>query len=327
MSKLSKRNTNGDLWKPRNAEDAKWLELMSRRDIVGIRYLQAAKLKRKRKLEKPERMFLKEFESDRRRVLRDPEAAWQKGFDSIHRGLMLIESIIHEKRAQNISEGKDAALYNTVTILSYIASGLRDDIIRYAEDGMPWACHAIFRDGKALASAFARLAVAYPQHFRRHAERSLTMPSLRARNPAFTCDAEAIIQSIHLAEKHHASNIHDNRSRIGALCHQFMAEVVDLVEAARLEAVEKGHMDSRWLSFPALKGNANAWWKLEIKEWVHREFGKMKKNPCRNPALWHELERISDRGTDSARLVAFDKYCFNKLEQIAGKPSLPVTGR
>jgi hypothetical protein len=272
-------------------------------------------------------MFLKEFESDRRRVLRDPEAACQKGFDSIHRGLMLIESIIHEKRAQNIIEKGDAAFYDTVCTLSLIAADLRDDIIRYAEDGMTWACHAIFRDGKALASAFARLAIAYPEHFQPYAEQSLTMPSLRARNPAFTCDAEAIIQSVHLAEKHHASNIHDNRSRIGALCHQFVAEVVDLVEAARLEAVEKGHTDSKWFSFPALKGNAKAWWKLEIKEWVHREFGKMKKNPCRNPALWHELEKTSDRGTDSARLAAFEKYCFNKLEQIAGKPSLPVAGR
>jgi hypothetical protein len=51
----------------------------------------------------------------------------------------------------------------------------------------------------------------------------------------------------------------------------------------------------------------------------------MKKNPRRNPALWQELEKITDHGTDSAKRAAFEKYCFNKLEQIAGKPALPVS--
>lgn len=316
-----------DFGRPKNAEEARWVELMRRGDTVGICYLKAAQLKRKRKVSKAERNFLKQFEKDGKRILRDPKSAAQKGFETVHRGLMLLESVIHEKRAQNISEEKDEALYYAVTMLSGVAVGLRRDIIRYAEDGMPWACHAIFRDGKALASAFSRLAIVWPEHFQYYAEESLTMPSLRARNPDFTCDAEAIIKAIHLAEKHHASNIHDNRTRIGALCHQFMAEIVDLRMGCCLEAREKGHNDSKSFDLPELKGNAKAWWKAVIKQRVHKEFEWMKKNPRRNPALWQELEKVTDHGTDSAKRAALEKYCFNKLEQIAGKPALPASPR
>jgi hypothetical protein len=309
----------------KNAEDAKLRELRKRGDTAGGRYLRAAQLKRKRKLTKWERDFLKEFEADRKRILRDPKSVLNEADDAIHRGRVLLESVIHEKRAQNISEKKDAVLYEAVTALSMVAFDFRNDIIRYAEDGLPWACQEIFQNGKALASAFSRLAIAYPEHFQQYAEQSLTMPSLRARNPNFTCDAEAIIHAVHLAEKHHASNIHDNRTRIGALCHQFVAEIVDLLEACRLEAREKSNTDSECFNLPELKGNAKAWWKAELKEWVQREYERMKKNPRRNPALWQELEKITDHGTDSAKRAAFEKYCFNKLEQIAGKPALPVS--
>jgi hypothetical protein len=314
------RGNKQDTGKLQNTEDATWQELMSNGDFVGLRYLRVAKLKRKRKLAKEERGFLKQFEADRKRVLRDPVSVWEKGFQRIHRELLLIEMLIHEKRAQNISEGEDVALYDAVSMFSLFAAQIRDDLIRHAGDGMPWACQAVFRDGKALASAFSRLAIASPELFRVYTEESLTMPSLRARNPGFTCDAAAIIQAVHLAEKHHASNIHDNRSRLGALCHQFVAQIVDLVAACRLEATQRGDKNSKWFGFPELRGNAKAWWNAEIKEWVQLEFEKMRRNSRHNPALWLELERITDRGTDSAKRAALEKYCFNKLEQIAGKP-------
>jgi hypothetical protein len=317
----SRRDSAKDIWKPRNAEDAKWMELMNRGDQVGIRYLRVVQVKRKRKISVWERKFLAEFEADRKKILRDPTAVWKKGFHLAHRGIFLLNMILYEKRLQNIPETKDEAAYNAVTTLWMLGVGLRRDFVRYAEDGSSIAAHYIFSQGKELASAFSRLAIAYPENFREFAERSLTMPSLRARNPAFTCDAEAIIAAIHLAEKHHASNLHDNRSRIGALCHQFVAYIVDLLEACRLEARQMGHTGSEWWDLPELKGNAKAWWKAELKEWVDREFEKMKKNPRRNPALWQELEKVTDHGTDSAKRAAFEKYCFNKLEQIAGKAS------
>jgi hypothetical protein len=319
MNKPPKGNEDREFWKPRNAEQAKWLELLSRGDRVGIRYLQAVQLQRKRKLTKAEREFLAEFEADRKRILRDPELALDRGFEMAYHGIMLLESVLHEKRRPSKREIDVPAAYNAICFLSMLAADLREDFVRYAEDGSAFARHTIFREGKALASAFSRLAIAQPELFWEIAERSLPMPSLRGRNPAFTCDAEAVAQAVHLAERHHASNIHDNRSRMGALCHQFVAEIVDLVEAARLEAGEKGHTASEWFNFPELKGNARAWWKAELKQWVHREFERMKKNPRRNPALWQELDKLTDHGTDSAKRAALEKYCFNKLEQVAGK--------
>lgn len=315
----AKRRAKKEFWKPRNAEDAEWMKLMNRGDSVGIRYLQVRQLKRKRKLTKHERKFLAEFEADRKRILRDPEAVWKKGSDLAHRGIFLLNMILREKGLQEFPEIKDMAAYNAMTMLWGLGVDLRQDFVRYADDGSAYAAHFIFSQGKELAAAFSRLAIAYPENFRTIAERSLTMPSLRGRNAAFTCDADAIITAIHLAEKHHASNLHDNRSRIGALCHQFVAHVVDLVEVCRLEARQKGHTDSEWWDFPELSGNAKTWWKLELKERVDREFEKMKKHPRRNPALWQELEKLTDYGTNSAKRAAFEKYCFNKLEQIAGK--------
>jgi hypothetical protein len=324
MSKSSKRDADKDFWTPRNAEDARWMELLNRGDYVGMRYLQVDRLKRKRKLKPVERKFLATFEADRKKVLSDPEAVWKNGFELASRGIRLLNMVLYKKRRQNIPETKDAAAYNAISMLSGLAIDLREDFVRFAEDGSEYACHVIFREGKALAGAFARLAIAYPEHFRKFAEQSLTMPSLRGRNPAFTCDAEAIIAAIHLAEKHHANNVHDNRSRIGALCHQFVAEIVDLVEACRLEAKQRGDTKSEWWNLPELKGNAKAWWQAELKQRVHLEFEWIRKNPRRNPALWLELEKLTDHGTDSAKRAAFEKYCFNKLEQIAGKDAVKV---
>lgn len=322
IQRMSKTTTSAEK-KPLQSEteeDAEWSELVRRGDHVGMRHVRAEELRRKRKLSKAECAFLKQFDSDRARILRDPQAVVEKGNQSVRRGLMLLQSVIHEKRNAGASVEDDAVVYDAMCCLSLLAAGLCKDFIRYAEEGCAWASHTVFRDGKTLASAFSRLAIAHPEHFRAAAERSLTMPSLRARNPDFTCDAEAIIESIHLAEKHHAGNLHDNRTRIGALCHQFVAEVVDLVEAARLEIRQRGNTRHRFSCLPDLKGNARAWWKLEIKQWVHREFDWIRKTPRRNPALWQELEKATDHGTDSAKRAAFEKYCFNKLEQIAGKP-------
>ena len=297
---------------------------MDQGDVVGIRHLRVRQLKRKRSLTRQERKFLAEFEADRKKIEADAEAVWKEGADLAHRGIMLLNMILYEKKLQHISEDKDGAAFDAMTMLGFLGTDLREDFVRYAEDGSVMAANFVFRQGKELAAAFSRLAIAHPEHFRNCAERSLTMPSLRGRNPAFTCDAEAIIAAIHLAEKHHASNLHDNRSRIGALCHQFVAHIVDLVEACRLDAQQRGGPDPEWGNFPELKGNAKVWWKLEIKEWVNGEFDKMKRNPRRNPALWQELEKLTDHGTDSAKRAAFEKYCYNKLEQIAGKSARPV---
>jgi hypothetical protein len=50
----------------------------------------------------------------------------------------------------------------------------------------------------------------------------------------------------------------------------------------------------------------------------------MKKRPTHNPGLWAELAAATCQGTESARWHALEKYCWNKLRQIAGKP--PTSG-
>jgi hypothetical protein len=318
---------------PRTADEVRKHEFILRHDFVGLDFYRAEKLRRKRKLTQWERDFLREFDSIRRRIAHDPRKVKKQAFDAVFRGLRLLEYLIHEKWRNDLPkktnpdylpEMADADLYDALITLMEVTGSVRDDFINYAEMGSPFACVVIFEEAKKLASAFSRLAIAHPENFQRVALRSLTMPSLRARNPAFTCDAEAIIKAIRLAEGHHASNIHDNRSRIGALCHQYMAEIVDLLEAARLEIKQHGDAKHHLAQLPELRGNAQLWWTAEIKDWVHREFVRMKKNHYRNPALWQELEKITDHGTDSAMCAAFEKYCRNKLDQIAGKVSAPA---
>ena len=326
MSQPVKRERNSQPTKSEDEEDDPISELQRRRDWLGIWYLQAETLRRKRKLTKAERCFLKEFDAERNRVLGNPTAAWKKGIEAVHKGIRLIQILIHERRAQGILGENDRALYNANIALNMAAHHVNAAIIRHAEDGDSCACHAVFRDGKALAWAFSRLVLAYPEQFREYTARELTMPSLRARNPAFTCDADAIIQAVHLGEKNHASNVHDNRTRIGALCHQFVAEFVDLLEAARRYVTQSGKVTDRYVGLPELKGNARTWWKMEVKAHVHREFERMQKNPLRNPGLWQELEKATDGGTKSAKRVALEKYCYNKLEQIAGKQASPGKG-
>jgi hypothetical protein len=313
------KRDDGDSWEPRNAEEAQMHELIMRDDVAGMHYLQAAQIRRKRKLTKAERDFLKDFDSIRRRIARDSNGVWKQGFDVMHRGLRLLEYLIHEKHLLKLQDMEDGALYNALSALILLADHLRKSFIRYAEGGSQIACSVVFAEGEAYANAFSRLAIAYPERFQKIAKRSLTMPSLRARNPAFTCDAEAIVNAVHLAEGHHAGNIHDNRSRLGALCHQYIAEIVDLLEAGRLDIKQRGDVKDRLFQLPELRGHAQAWWKAEVKECVHLKFEKMRKNHLHNPALWQELEKVTNHGTHSAMRAAFEKYCRNKLDQIAGR--------
>lgn len=297
--------------------------MIARGDTVGVIYERAAVLRRKRKRSSAEDAFLKQFEADLAAVNHDPVGVCDKAIELTHRGQVLLEMIIRERFAQGQCLAKDTPLLGAVCTFSSVVSHFIDALIRLAEEGQDWACQALFAEGKRLASAFSRLAIAYPEHFRALAEQSLTMPSLRARNAHFTCDAESIVKAIHLAERHAAPNVHDNRSRLGALCHQLVAEVVDLIEGARLEARERGGEQHKYANLPELRGNAKTWWRLVLKDRVHSEFTRMRQDPCRNPALWEELRKATDNGSVSARKAAFDKYCFNKLQQIAGKP-LPL---
>ena len=70
---------------------------------------------------------------------------------------------------------------------------------------------------------------------------------------------------------------------------------------------------------PELRGHADVWWKGRVREMVKREFDRMRKNPTYNPALWQELAKATDGGSEPAKWRALEKYCINKMKQIAGE--------
>ncbi len=300
-------------------------DLILRGDTVGLRLARAAGLRRKRKLEPADRAFLRELDADLAKVRETPDAAWQEGLALAQRGRILIELIIRERRAlARPAGGLDPTLHNAVCCLMSIIRGFRDDLVRHAEEGQDWACEILFAEGHALAEAFSRLALAHPAHFQSAAEHSLTMPSLRAQDPAFTCDAAAIAAAVNLAGKHPAPHLHDNRSPIGALCHLLVANLVGLIEAVRQETRQQDAAAHPYAGLPELHGHARIWWDSVIKARVHREFAALRKHPLRNPALKRELERLTDNGTDAAQRAALEKYCYNKLEQIAARQPAPA---
>jgi len=141
---IKRRKASRDMWKPRSAEDAEWMELLNRGDSVGIRYLHVRQLKRKRKLTKQERKFLAEFEADRKKIQSNADAVWKKGFDLAHRGIFLLNMILREKGLQKFPEIKDMAAYNAMSTLWSLGVHLREDFVRYAEDGSAFAAHFVF---------------------------------------------------------------------------------------------------------------------------------------------------------------------------------------
>ena len=150
----------------RAAEDSKWRELRLAGDFVGLACLRATQLKRKRKLSAAERKFLARFEADRQSVLRDPRSVWAEGCDSAHRGLLLLAWVLHEQQQQGKDETRDGIVYDAMMELFLLARDVRNDLIRYAENGSRLACFTIFREGKAMANAFSRLALTSPELFR-----------------------------------------------------------------------------------------------------------------------------------------------------------------
>jgi len=151
-----------------------------------------------------------------------------------------------------------------------------------------------------LAEAVVRLCAIFPEEFRSMAESSLVMPSLRARNQKFTCDAVYIARQIHLAENHPARDIQDNRTRLGAMSYFLVAQIVEKVEWARRQKklyeefakfakskdIIPSHVHPDWRelyekswTLPDLPGNPKPWWKGMIRDMVKREFNRIMKDP------------------------------------------------
>jgi hypothetical protein len=323
-------------------------ELLDRGDFIGYEYLRARRLHATRSRKTEDRKFLAEHDAVEARIQSNPKAVLTEARKAIDDGTSLLLKLIHSRKLRHEftkeypGEPWDDAMECFISRLGF----MNQQFVRMSEDRTPKACFHLWYQAMDLAEVVVRLCAIFPEEFRSMAESSLLMPSLRARNPKFSCDAEAIAKAIHLAEKHPAPEVHDNRTRIGAQCHYLVAKIVGEVEwawhqkesfelSAKLlnsEEIIPSHVHPDWRKLyeeswklPELHGHADEWWKGRVRQMVRREFDRMRKNPTHNPALWQELEKITDHGTVSAKRAALDKYCFNKLKQIAGKPALPAS--
>ena len=68
---------------------------------------------------------------------------------------------------------------------------------------------------------------------------------------------------------------------------------------------------------PDLRDDPKAWWKLRVKPMVREEFERLKKAPSDNAALWAELSKLTDNGTEGAKWKALSDNCRNKVNQFA----------
>ena len=309
-------------------------------------YLRARRLRARRNRKAEDREFLAEHDAVEVRIQSDPKSVLAEARKAIDDGTILLLKLIRSRKL--LHDYKQNTRNDALRCFTSRLGFMNQQLVRLSEDQTPKACFHLWYQAMDLAEAVVRLCAIFPEEFRSMAESSLLMPSLRAHNPKFSCDSEAIVKAIHLADKHPARDIHDNRTRIGALCHYLVAQIADKVQGARREKdsweyfaedtpssdglplyVHPDHREHYLESWklPELQGHADEWWKGRVKKMVRREFDRMRKNPTHNPALWKELEKVTDHGTDSAKRAALDKYCLNKLKQIAGKPALPASPR
>lgn len=319
--------------------------LLDRGDYTGYEYLRASRLRAKNKLTERDRKFLTEHDAVEAQIQSDPRAVLDRAYKAIDESTTLLLKLIRSRKLRY-----DYGVHSWDKAVECFTSRLvfmNQQFVRLAEDRTPKMCFSLWYQAMHLADAIVRLSAAFPEEFRSMAESSLTMPSLRARSAKFSCDAEVIAKAIHLAEKHSAPDIHDNRSRIGALCHYLVAKQVEEVEHARRERahfqrsakfyctnpddiipeyfhpnVRKDYEES-W-ALPELRGNADVWWKGRLREMVKKEFERMRKNPTHNPALWQELAKVTDNGSENAKWRALEKYCVNKIKQIAGESQAAI---
>jgi hypothetical protein len=318
-------------------------ELFAAHDFTELEYLRIERLRRDSGQTPEIRQNISAHDAIERRLAEAPQELLCEAHQAIDHGTSLLLKLIRSQRMRHTvlptEKGKaagvephswDESFQCLLSRLDY----LNRQIIRLAEIGVPDARSSVFYQAKILTSAFIQLAQAFPRDFRSAAESSLTMPSLRARTPGFSADAQSIAERIHLGKKHPAADITDNRERLGALCHVLIAEFVATVEWDRWnyqrerESYErlktfhetadqyrdvsfddwlKGHYYPTKLEgvivasqLPNLKEHPGAWWRLRILPMVKEEFVRIARQPARNTALWEELSAKTPKDTPAA---------------------------
>jgi hypothetical protein len=329
--------------------------LLATHDFEELEYHRIAELRQQRKLSPEQRKCLVKHEKIERQIKKDHKAVMREAYEAIDRGTSLLLKLLRSGKLEQryfyndgtIATEWDDAFECLKSRLDY----LNRQLVRLAGKGVPGARSAIFYQAKMLTEAFIRLAQAYPSDFISAAESALTMPSLRARNPKYMADAEAIGKSIHLAAKHPAGTMTEDRERIGEMCGYLVANILDSIIYWRRHCEHEKESLERLMNFhetaetyrgmtleellrrrlypttfehamacarlPEFRDDPKAWWKLRVKPMVREEFERLKKAPSHNAALWAELFKLTDNGTAGAKWKALSDNCRNKVNQFA----------
>ena len=165
-------------------------ELLDRGDFIGLEYLQARRVRAKRRPTAAERTFLREHAAVEAQIQSDPKAVLKQARATVDEGSVLLLKLIRSRKLlhQYPEDSWDDAFNCFATHLRFV----NEQFVRLAEDRTPKASFHLWYRAMNLADALVRLAAAFPEDFRPMAESSLTMPSLRARSPKFSCDAGAL---------------------------------------------------------------------------------------------------------------------------------------
>lgn len=332
-------------------------DLLAANDFVGLDYHLMAKWRERKKRTPEQNKKLAEHDATERRIEKDPKTVLREASEAITQGTSLLLKLIRSGKLERRYPEQDWMRYLEVdeafVCLKSRLEYLNRQLVRLAEKGVLGARRTVFYQAKVLTEAFIQLAQAHPNDFISPAETALTMPSLRSKNPKYTADAEAIAKAIHLAEKHPAGMMTDDKERIGELCGVLVIHILDTIliwrrhyewekeNLAGLQAFHESAETYRGMTLeedlrrslypttfelvmacaalPPFEADPKAWWQQRVKPMVRKEFERLKKDPSRNAALWAELGKLTDHGTEGAKWKALSDNCRNKLNQIARK--------
>ena len=322
--------------------EAERRQLLAVHDYIGLDYLIASRIRESAKPSDHQREWLRQHDQEEARIQSDPGSVLREAHQALDHGTDLLLKLIRSQklRLENPISCRDAAfdcLASRIRILN-------EQLVRLAACATPNACHSLWWEPEALARAFVRLAEPQAKEFRVLAESSLTMPALVGPMPKEK-HLRAVAQAIGLASQHPAARV-KTRQPLGILCHHLIAGIVANILEARRERVDlertarhtgakdiipefyrpaaRRHLQECW-ALPDLTADVRAWWSDKVKPMVHTEFERLRQDPSRNPALWRELNRTTASGTDAEKRAALDKYCYNKLHQIARSMSAKPT--
>jgi len=328
--------------------------MFQKHDFIGLEYYHIARIHRLEKLTPEQEKLLAEHDEEEKYIRDHPQNALKEAHQALDRGSDLLLKLIRSQALQHDnphkSEDYDLSYDEAFDCLSSRIDYLNRQLVRLAEENVSRACTTLWFQAKALAEATMRLSLIHTEKFRSVAETSLTMPSVRAKNPKFTADAAAIAEAIHLGEKHPASDIADNRCRAGAYSHHLVARIFDEIQhyrkeyeyeveslkhlqkfsetadeyegvtiiqfvgrfmhPKRAEAILRCAALSDWPDDP------RAWWEKGFLPLVREEFDLLADDPNRNPGLWEELHKGGERNTIRDARRYLEKLCHNKFRQL-----------